>query len=205
MPPPLLKRAPEHTRPQLDLAPGITLPLARAHEACGAARRTFALWLASRTRGPVLWISPGWEADRLNPDGMRDFIDPARVLFVQVARAEELLWTCEETLRAGVVPLVVADLPAPPALTPVRRLHLAAETGAGSGTPPLGLLLTPGAGGAQGVETRWCMDPAHEGTRRLWRLERCRARTLPPRGWQVEQAAPGTLPVPAPLPVQAAG
>jgi protein ImuA len=202
---PLLRRAPERARPQLDLHPEIALPLARVHEACGIARRTFALWLASQTRGVVLWISAAWEADQLNPDGMRDFIDPARVLFVRVARAEDLLWSCEEALRAGVVPLVVADLPSPPALTPIRRMHLAAETGAGLGAPPLGLLLTPGDGGAQGIETRWHMAPAHDGIRRLWQLERRRARTLPPRGWQVEQAAPGAPLVPGPLSALATG
>ena len=102
-------------------------------------------------------------------------------------------------------PLVVADLPGPPALTPVRRMHLAAETGAGLGAAPLGLLLTPGDGGAQGIETRWHMAPAHEGSRRLWQLERRRARTLPPRRWQVAHPAPGADPVLSPPPEVATG
>jgi len=90
-------------------------------------------------------------------------------------------------LRAGVVPLVVADLPGAPALTPVRRMHLAAESGSQTGTPPLGLLLTPGNGGAQGAETRWHMAPDHEGEKRQWRLERRRARALPPQAWSASQ------------------
>jgi protein ImuA len=92
--------------------------------------------------------------------------------------------------------LVVADLPSPPGLTPVRRLHLAAEA---AGTAPLGLLLCPDIGGAAGIETRWHMAPAHEGsTAPRWRLERLRARALPPKAWVMQgMGAPAQLqPVP---------
>ncbi len=178
----------ERQRPALGLAPGLDLALGRAHEACGPARRTLALWLAGQTRGPVLWIAPSWQADRLNPDGMREFADPARFLFVEARHAGDLLWAVEESLRAGATALVVADIPSPPGLTAVRRMHLAAETGGETGVLPLGLLLTPGEGGAQGIETRWHMAPEHRGANRCWRLERRRARTRPPRSWQVTRA-----------------
>ncbi|MFT7596587.1 MAG: protein ImuA [Paracoccaceae bacterium] len=202
----LLRRAPERPKPALTLHRDIALTLGRVHEICGPARRTLAMWLAGQTRGPVLWISPAWEAAQLNPDGMLGFADPARFLFVTPRRAEDLLWACEEALRAGAVSLVIADLPGPPALTPVRRMHLAAETGATMGPAPLGLLLTPGDGGAQGVETRWHMTPTHESTHeitpeitpeitvRRWRLERRRARTLPPQAWTATQTCARSQP-----------
>lgn len=186
----LLTRTDRRPGPQVALHDQIPLAQGRVHECCGPARRTFALWLAGRTTGPVLWILPEWTPDRLNPDGMLPFADPARFLFVEARRAEDLLWCMEEALRAGAVPLVVADLPGPPALTPVRRMHLAAETGGMSGPPPLGLLLTPGDGGAQGVESRWHMAPAHAARARRWRLERRRARTLPPKVWTATQTRP---------------
>ncbi len=177
------------TRPALDLAPDVRLALARVHEACGPARRTFAMWLAGRMTGPVIWIAPSWERDRPHPDGMIAFADPARFIFVSPRRTEDLLWSVEESLRAGAVPLVVADLPGTPALTPVRRMHLAAETARDStGHSPLGLLLTPGEGGAQGVETRWRMVPTHRPEARSWRLTRVRARTAPVRSWHVTRA-----------------
>ena len=186
----LLSRQPQRSGPCLDLDADIALPLARVHEACGPARRTFALWLAGQTRGPVLWITPTWEPAQLNPEGMLPWVDPARFLYVRAQRAEDLLWCTEEALRAGAVPLVVADLPGAPGLTPVRRMHLAAETGGQMGTPPLGLLLTPGEGGAQGIESRWHMAPAHEGKSRRWRLERRRARAMPPKAWEAVQTRP---------------
>ncbi|WP_198586216.1 hypothetical protein, partial [Roseovarius salinarum] len=173
----LLDRRPHRRRPALEVAGGLALPLARAHEVCGPARRTLAMIVAGATGGPVFWIAPGWQAGGLNPDGMAAFAEPGRFTFLAPQRAEDLLWTLEEALRSGAVPLVVAELPEAPGLTPVRRLHLAAETGAAEGAhAPLGLLLTPGDGGAAGVETRWHMAPAHDSETRAWTLARRRAR-----------------------------
>ncbi|KPA23119.1 hypothetical protein shim_14130 [Shimia sp. SK013] len=182
----LLSRRSERPRPALAPVPEVSLTLTRLHEACGNARHTFALWLARHTQGPVFWIAPDWGTAPLNPDGMLRFIHPGRVTFIAPRRPDELLWCMEEILRAGIVPLVVADLPGPPGLTPVRRLHLAAETGAAeTGQKPLGLILTPAEGGAQGIESRWHMAPAHSLEGDAWRLTRLRARDAAPASWQV--------------------
>ena len=192
----LLTRGQAPKRPALSLLKDIDLDLGRVHECAGRARRVFALMLAARTSGPVLWIAPAYGTDELNPDGMLRFVDPGRFIFVAPQRAEDLLWAMEEALRSGAAPLVVADMPGFPALTPVRRLHLAAEAGAAQAPrPPLGLLLTPDEGGAQGVETRWVMQPdmAPDMTNALphdhlrWHLARSRARRAPPRDWHILQ------------------
>ena len=190
------------TRGSLTLCPEVTLSHGRAHEICGGARRTLALWLANKTTGPVLWISPSWQNVDLHAEGVWHHFDPGRLIFLRVQRAEDLLWSVEEALRSGAVPLVVADLPGPPALTPVRRLHLAAEQGGDllgkRGTAPTALLLTPDQGGAPGVESRWQMLPRHlpqpdprdppradAPAVERWKLNRLRARSQPPQSWYV--------------------
>ena len=192
--PTLLTRAPQRARPALDLGDDIHLTLARLHEGCGPARRSFALWLAGavqrQTPGPVIWIAPRHLPDRPNPDGVVGLARPETCIHLAPQRPEDLLWCMGEALRSGAAPLVIADLPAPPGLTPVRRLHLAAETGAAEGScAPLGLILTPDMGGAQGVETRWHMAPAHRPDGQEWILRRLRARQAPPRDWQVHGPA----------------
>ncbi|WP_050931413.1 ImuA family protein [Aestuariivita boseongensis] len=182
-------------RPALTLAEDIAIPLARLSEVCGASRRSFAIWLARATKGPVIWISPSWEPDQLHAEGIRDFTDPGRFLFIRPKRPEDILWSLEEVLRSGAVALVVGDLPGLPGLTAVRRMHLAAETGAAEGAhSPIGLILTPGEGGAQGIETRWRMTPRHAGNLRRWQLSRLRARTRPPKDWMIAQDRPGAAP-----------
>jgi protein ImuA len=184
----LLTRAPHRPRPGVRLLDGPELAPARLHEACGPARRTLALMLARALEGPVFWIRPAWADARLNPEGVRALVDPARLVTAAPTRPEDILWSMEEALRAGCAPLVVAELPGLPGLTPVRRLHLAAETGAAEGRiAPLGLILTAGDGGAPGVESRWHLAPRHAEGLTRWRLERRRARAAPPTAWTVER------------------
>ena len=164
----------------------LALAFLRAHEFCGSSRRTLALMLAAQMAGPVLWILPAWQRNQLNPQGIAQFLDPSRLILITPTRGEDLLWSMEEALRSGAAPLVIADCETPPALTPVRRLHLAAQGGAEfSAHKPLGLLLTPGDGGAAGVESRWHMAPNHRAGRSEWRLQRRRARMAPPATWAV--------------------
>ena len=195
MPQQLLSRGgrPAPARPTLPVVGEMSLALARAHELCGHARRTLAAVVAARTQGPVMWIAPAWWPGRVNGDGLFKIVDPARFIFVHPTRPEDLLWCAEEALRSGTVSLVICEVAAPPAITPVRRLHLAAETGAAEGKHrPLGLLLTDVTGGAAGIESRWSLDPAHiEEMHPRWRLSRLRDRTAPPATWALVRGRDG--------------
>jgi len=184
---PLVRRH-YHPDPGLAFLGELALVPARAHEFCGAARRTLALIVARATEGPVFWIRPAWNHDRLHGPGVTSLIDPGRLILVEPRRAEDMLWSMEEILRTGIAPLCICECPGLPGLTPVRRLHLAAETALREHRRKvLGLLLTPGQGGAQGVESRWALSPHHPLGAYVWRLERRRARMAPPKSWRLCQ------------------
>ncbi|MBA3909891.1 MAG: hypothetical protein C0524_08365 [Rhodobacter sp.] len=183
------------------MAGDLALRRGRVHEFCGPARVMLAALVMGKARGPVVWVRPGWATDRLNAAGLQPLADPARLILAQASRDDGLLWAMEEALRSGAAPLVVAELLAPPGLTPIRRLHLAAEAGAEAarrdGAPaPLGLILLPGTGGAQGVESRWHLAPAPSRSlfwpgEESWTLTRLRARLAPPACWGLQRSNGG--------------
>ena len=183
----LLTRRSYRPRTDLPLIGDLGLKRGRLHECCGTARHVFALMLAPHTDGPVFWITPRWGVDHLNPNGVAPMLDPSRLILTTPDRPEDLLWTMEEVLRSGTAALAIADIPGLPGLTPVRRLHLAAETGGTqTKTLPTGLILTPGHGGAQGVESRWQMDPQFTPNGQAWALRRLRARSEPVADWHIQ-------------------
>ncbi|MEM8978654.1 MAG: hypothetical protein AAGD04_04180 [Pseudomonadota bacterium] len=179
---PPLTRAPHQPKPALSFLPGLSLTLGRVHEICGNARWRMALWVAAASDGPVFWIRPGWGGGRLHMDAVARLMPPGNLVFVTAKRPDDILWSMEEILRSGAVSTCVAELPEIPALTPIRRLHLAAETGgATAARSPLGVILTPSGGGAPGVESRWNMDADTPN----WHLSRTRARMAPEAHWRI--------------------
>ena len=173
---PALHRTPNRSTPKVIVLEEFALQQGRVHECNGRSRVGFAMIVAAQITGHVFWIAPKWQRETLNPDGMRAFTKPQNFTFITPARPKDILWVMEETLRSGAVPLVVAQIPSPPSLTAVRRLHLAAEH---SRTAPLGLLLTASDSGAPGVEIRWLMQPNHGLKSPSRTLSRTRARTAP--------------------------
>ncbi len=202
LPAPSLARAfPEQTLPG-DIRPGLLR--ARVHEVCGPARVALALMILQLGDGPVIWVMPSWLPERPYTCGMRDFLHPGRLIFARARRPEDIQWAGEEALRSGAAPVVVMEMLTPPGLTPVRRLHLAAETGREAAhhaarPAPLGLILSPGEGGAQGVESRWHMQAAPSPSGLLdgggvrWHISRRRARTAPMADWTLHRESGGQI------------
>ncbi|TVQ55262.1 MAG: hypothetical protein EA355_10290 [Rhodobacteraceae bacterium] len=189
----LRRRSPLRLSPEPD---GPALALGRAHEASGPARRVFAALAAGRLSGPVIWAQGPQTEGRLDPEGLLAFFDPGRLVVARCRGGVDALWTAEEALRSGAAPLVVVEPPAPPALTPVRRLNLAAEVGAekAGGGGPLCLILTPEGGSAAAVETRWRVEPlpgwasappSAGGGPARWRLTLLRDKAGPPGVWEM--------------------
>lgn len=177
-------------RPGLDL-----LATGRMHEACGPGRRAFALALAGQAAGPVLWVLDIRRRDMLCPQGILPLLDPARLLIARPAGGLDALRVAEEALRAGAVPLVVAELEAAPDLTQSRRLQLAAGTGGGRG-----LCLVPETRlAANAAETRWHCAPmpsADGAALQHWEMVKNKHGRL--GAWQVAVAsAPGAPPLQA--------
>lgn len=187
----LLSRRPHRPGGGQRFLGALDLARARVHEAHGPARHTLALMLARAMEGPLFWVAPAWTPERLYPPGLVNLgVNPGRITFVHARHATDILWTLEEILRSGAVPLVVGELSGAPGLTPMRRMQLAAEAGAERGTSPLGLVLTP-EGGATGAESRWRMDPDHAPGVSQWMLSRERARSDPPTEWTVRPKGDG--------------
>ncbi len=193
---PLLSPTGGKARPAQALLGPLRLVRGRVHELCGPARHRLAVFLLRESSGPVVWIRPDWQTERLLCDGLAPLADPGRLILVNAPRADEVLWAMEEVLRSGAVALVLAEVAALPGLTAVRRLHLAAEAGMAAAQmagalAPLGLILSPEGGGAPGVESRWHLAPCHAADTWRWRLSRLRDRSEPPRDWLVGQDGKG--------------
>ncbi|MFN3824186.1 MAG: hypothetical protein ACK4GW_13150 [Pseudorhodobacter sp.] len=89
----------------------------RVHEFCGSARQVLAALVMQADpapAAPVLWIAPAWLPGGPHPAGLAPFTDAGRVILARPRRAVDILWTMEEALRSGEVPLVLAEVTAAP-------------------------------------------------------------------------------------------
>ena len=177
------------------------------HEVLGDGAAAFAVLVAARTGGPVLWcLDIGRREEPYGPGLAALGLDPDRLVLVRCRGHKELLWAMEEGLRSPAPAAVVAEPEADVGLIESRRLQLAAEAG---GT--LGLILREG-GTEEGrlapsaVTSRWQVDAAPGGGWRIV-LRRCRGGSLDRSDWKVERhdatgdlalaAAPGDRPAAA--------
>ena len=175
-----------HPDSGIKLLPQAFLAWNRVHECKGASKIIFALWLAQKAKGTILWINETHNQETLNPDGIYPYVNPAQFLFANIRRKEDILWCTEEAMRYAACPLIIVNISSfNPGLTPIRRINLA---GGKTKENVMVILLTPDKyEGVQGVETRWHMAPINDDTnlKRKWRLQRLKARMAPPKLWAI--------------------
>lgn len=158
------------------LPPALFLRPARVHEAWGPAATAFAVIVAARSDGNVLWVREGWLHDALYPPGLAAFVDPARLVLALTRSQTDSLAVAEEGLRDGVVPLVVVETTRPLDLREGRRLQLAAKAGGATG-----LCLIPEGMGSNAAETRWHVAPvltAGDSTLMRWEITKNKEGTI---------------------------
>ncbi len=156
--------------------------------------------------GRILWCRRAGGVFDARPyaPALAPFLDPARLILVETARADDVLWAMEEGLRCGALTAVLGEV-FDTDLVATRRLQLAAEK---SGVPAL-LLRRRGApaatsSGVTAATTRWRVAsapsaPVRDRQGRLvealgsprWRLELLRNRFGDPSradipSWTVE-------------------
>jgi protein ImuA len=140
------------------LAFGALHELAPALPVDTGASTGFALALAARSKGPVLWLQSDYgqrENGTLYGPGLDLFgLSLDRLTILTAAHGDDVLWAMEEALRSRVVRIVIGELPAERASgdgMAARRLSFTARDAGG-----LGLLLRPHPALApSAAATRW--------------------------------------------------
>jgi len=134
----------------LKLTEEVSLELGRVHEILGPANDSFAITVAAKLSGPIVWIGRRRDVDTLTPMALQGYLDPTRVMLTEGMNRKELLWAGEQSLRSKAAKLVIIQLGNGPDLHESRRLQLAAEQG-GS----LGLILIERRAQSSASQTRW--------------------------------------------------
>jgi len=154
---------------------GILHEIAAAREAEAAAASGFALLLAARTSGPVVWIAEDmalYESGVPYGPGLDDLgLNPERFIMVAAPKSRDVLWAVEEALSCRGMGTVIGEIrQASLDLTATRRLSLAA------GRRSAVALLVRSAPGrdASAAATRWIA------------LSLMRNRRGPPGSWVLE-------------------
>jgi protein ImuA len=150
---------------------GVVLQNGRVHEVCGSAADAFAVTIAARLMGPLIWIGGEKQVGSLSPTALQDFFDPARVLTVSCQTRKETLWAAEQALRcggaAGAALGVIIEMNMGPNLTESRRLQLAAEAGRS-----LGLVLIGKRAQSSAAQTRWQCEALPQDASWKWSLQK---------------------------------
>ncbi len=136
------------------LTDGLFLQRKRIHEVTGSASDSFAVTIAAKTTGPIVWIGRDRDVNTLTPTAIKSFVDPTRIVLTEGMNRKEVLWAAEQALRSKGAALTILQLSLGPDLKESRRLQLAAEQGRG-----VGLILIDKCAQNSAAQTRWACSP----------------------------------------------
>jgi protein ImuA len=149
-----------------------------------------------------LMSNPGaisvWVSTRrtIFPAGLKAFgIDPERIIFIDLKRPKEALWTIEEALKCDMLTSVIAEI-SELSFTESRRLQLAVEQSKVSGFIHR---YRPRSENTVACMTRWKITPLSSKTTDglpgvgfpRWNIELTKVRNGKPGSWQVEWSPQG--------------
>ncbi len=158
-----------YTRKFVKLTDIVGLAYGRVHEVTGPSQDSFAVCIAAKTAGPIVWIGRDRDVYSLCPSALSRFFDPARLITIECTSRQENLWAAEEALRSKGAECVIVQMDQGPNLKESRRLQLAAEAGR-----CLGLILIGRRAQSSAAQTRWHCRPAETkeaANDQIWRWE----------------------------------
>jgi protein ImuA len=152
--------------------------------------------------GAGIWIG---SAGKIFPPALQQFgIDPDRIIFIDLQKEKDLLWTVEEALKCHGLAAVVAELPTL-SFTVSRRFQLAVEQSQVTGfiqRPQTQILNTNAS------VSRWKISPLPTETYDAlpglgyprWNVELLKIRNGKPGTWQMEWSDHCFNPISKPMP-----
>lgn len=176
--------------------PGSTFPTSAIHEFISpnwenaAATNGFLCGLLGQLmlqKGPCLWIGTH---RTIYPPALKVFgIDPERIIFVDLDRPKQVLWTIEEALKCDSLSVVIGEL-SELGFTESRRLQLAVETSHVTGFIHR---YQPRQQNTVACTTRWKISPISSLTEGMpgigfprWNVQLLKVRNGKPGSWQFE-------------------
>ncbi|WP_290841357.1 hypothetical protein [Flavobacterium sp.] len=189
-----------------DAFPDRVFPIGTVHEflsyqaADAASTNGFITALAStflNRDGICLWIGRN---RKIYPPGLTYFgVKPERVIFIDLHKQQDLLWTIEEALKCDALTTVVGEIKEL-GFTESRRLQLAVER---SGVTGFIHRYNPKSENSVACTTRWKITPvagiAQDGLpgvgHSCWNVELLKVRNGRPGSWQIGWSADRFVPV----------
>ena len=80
------------TQQYIEFVPNIYLKAKKIHEVCGPAKMRMVTFIASKTKGLIVWIRPDWNDLIINTDSISDWFSPNQLLLINAKSKNDLFF-----------------------------------------------------------------------------------------------------------------